>query len=174
MTAHVLSGVADKCLAAGMNDSIAKPINLNLLNQKLRKLLPSSKFAEITEGRSALADDPNELEHCDLSNLFEMTNNKPEKVAKYVGMVQKNLPVDLEILKGRKEAEDWVELKKVAHKIKGSIGYIGAVKISEEIKYLEGLDLENIEIEKINTLTLLVEEEIMLILSELSKLKIIK
>jgi signal transduction histidine kinase/CheY-like chemotaxis protein/HPt (histidine-containing phosphotransfer) domain-containing protein len=170
MTAHVLSGVAEKCIKAGMNDSIAKPINLNLLNQKLRRLLPKEKFQQIDSRKPVIIEKRRGLKHIDLSSLSEMTNNKTEKIAKYVGMVQKNLPVDLEALKRNNTQRNWEGVKSVSHKIKGSLGYIGAEIIVEEIKYLEGLDLESIEEEKINTVTLIVEKEIMLILNELGDL----
>jgi signal transduction histidine kinase/AmiR/NasT family two-component response regulator len=43
MTADVMEGSRDRCLAAGMDDYIAKPIRLSSLTEALRKWIPAAK-----------------------------------------------------------------------------------------------------------------------------------
>jgi CheY-like chemotaxis protein len=43
MTAHAMTGDRDKCLAAGMNDYIAKPIQPHLLLQTIERLLGAAR-----------------------------------------------------------------------------------------------------------------------------------
>jgi CheY-like chemotaxis protein len=45
MTANVFKEDIDKCLAAGMNDHIGKPLDIDELLEKLRKYLPANKIA---------------------------------------------------------------------------------------------------------------------------------
>jgi CheY-like chemotaxis protein len=40
MTANVFREDIEKCLAAGMNDHIGKPLNIDAVMEKLRKYLP--------------------------------------------------------------------------------------------------------------------------------------
>jgi CheY-like chemotaxis protein len=42
LTANALPGEREKCMAAGMNDYLAKPLTLELLSEKLREWSPST------------------------------------------------------------------------------------------------------------------------------------
>lgn len=177
MTAHVLEGVAEKCLDAGMNDSISKPVNLNALHTKIRSLVkkdgifgPPKSKSVITNGVSR--PEPVHLEsRINLDNLNSITGGKPEKVQRYIDIFLKNIPTDLEKLKEEVSEADYEGTKKTAHKIKGNLGYMGVTSIQDNILYLEGIDLENINSEEINSNLDVVEKEIVLILEELRTLK---
>ncbi|MCB9195322.1 MAG: response regulator [Flavobacteriales bacterium] len=174
MTAHVLEGVAEKCLEAGMNDSISKPVNITSLHQKIKALVKKENIfgpvsTEIMEtGQNS--DNPDFESRINLENLLAITGGKPEKIQRYIDIFLKNIPIDLEQLKSEVHAQDFESTKKTAHKIKGNLGYMGVTSIQNNILYLEGLDLENIDIEEIKTNLNVVEKEIVLILEELRTL----
>jgi len=171
MTAHVLKGVAQKCLDSGMNSSLSKPVNIRVLMTTIKELIPSEKFKRNTIQKDIQPNVTKSNSAINLSGLFEMTNNKHEKVLKYVNMILKNLPLDFSELKNHLISENWAEVKKKAHKIKGSLGYVGAERIKNEILYLEGIDLNQINKEEINQQTSAVDQEIILILKELENFK---
>jgi CheY-like chemotaxis protein/HPt (histidine-containing phosphotransfer) domain-containing protein len=176
MTAHVLEGVAEKCLDAGMNDSISKPVNLNALHQKIKTLVEKddifgpAKTTAIEE--SAIVEEPTEevASRINLDNLNAITGGKPEKVQRYINIFLKNIPTDLSQLQEEVGAEDYENAKKTAHKIKGNLGYMGVTSIQEHILYLEGIDLENVNHDEIKSNLNTVEKEIVLILEELRTL----
>ncbi len=60
MTAHALKGDMELCLEKGMDDYVAKPINRNLLVQKLLKWLasPNSSWLSGKDSDAALAPGP--------------------------------------------------------------------------------------------------------------------
>ncbi|MCP5169423.1 MAG: response regulator [Hahellaceae bacterium] len=47
LTAHALTSDREKCLNAGMNDHITKPIDFDLLFRKIREWLPSETYADV-------------------------------------------------------------------------------------------------------------------------------
>jgi PAS domain S-box-containing protein len=55
MTAHAMKGDAERCLAAGMDDYIAKPMRRELLLEALRRWIPQADGAEGEERRDAKA-----------------------------------------------------------------------------------------------------------------------
>ncbi len=171
MTAHVLKGVAQKCIDSGMDSSLSKPVNIRILMTTIKELLPEEKFKQKQSEKETKNIETINKSVINLSGLFEMANNKHEKVLKYVTMILKNLPSDFSELKEHLATENWEDLKKKAHKIKGSLGYVGAERIKDEILYLEGIDLNQINKKEINKQTSIVDQEIILILKQLENFK---
>lgn len=169
MTAHVLEGVSEKCIKAGMDDAISKPVNINVLNQKIRNVLGIK--SDQTESATKKEKQVTSTSLINLENLKGIARNKPEKLKKYIDMFLKNIPIDLDHLLTSKNEKDWKHVKTYAHKIKGNLGYMGVTSIQAEIIYLEQLDVSQIDENEINIKVAAIEKEIILILIELKDIK---
>jgi CheY-like chemotaxis protein len=55
MTAEVLAGCREQCLAAGMDDHLPKPVKLEFLFEALRKWIPAKPAAETPVGTNSHA-----------------------------------------------------------------------------------------------------------------------
>lgn len=143
VTAHAMEGDREKCLQAGMNDYIVKPINPGKLYETLGRWLfrPEStteSFAPVPPpDRKNIPDDvPVDLDH-----LALFTDGDPKQEQIYSGIF---LSVGEEILgvmrghiQGEKSTEEW---KQVVHKLKGSSAQIGANNLLAICKEAESKD----------------------------------
>jgi PAS domain S-box-containing protein len=139
-TANALQGEAEKCFAAGMNDYISKPIELNVLQKKLNKWLPLESKVH-SESASVLT---NEQTGNHLSNKKTKNNEPPIKravMSLYLGedetlqnsFLQSFIKQSNDLVKIINEAherKDWQHLKNLSHKFKSSCATIGAESLA--------------------------------------------
>jgi signal transduction histidine kinase/CheY-like chemotaxis protein len=167
LTAHVLEGVHDKCIQSGMNGSLAKPINLQHLYTKICSLLPHKCTGITTNPVDHEITEEITKKRIDFDTLKELTGNKPERIAKYLATIADNLPQDLLVLKDAVKRLDIEEIAKIAHKIKGSLVYIGNTTIKDQIIHFEKLKEVNSDENEIKKIFTDIEKEIILILEHI-------
>ena len=135
MTANALQGDSDKCLAAGMDDYLSKPVKLENLAQVLIKWLdiaaePSQDQPEVSVEQASQSVDLKYLKEIlgeeDEEGLFEMLEFFLED---YDGLMA--------TLAETFQAEDRGLLRDTAHKAKGGAGNAAAVPLSEIMKDLQ-------------------------------------
>lgn len=126
MTADAMPGTREKCLVAGMDDYISKPLNSDILRQMLSRWVT---FANETE--AANTDNASEQEF-DLSNLLEIYDGADETelqemISLFIRQSEETLQILHEnCLEGENQA--WVE---AAHKMKGAAALFQATALAE-------------------------------------------
>jgi len=168
----VLDGVAEKCNEAGMNDYISKPINLTILNQIIKRHVKKSTV----NGSAILKGQMKEFivldtTHVHLEELLQLVDNDYSKLEKYISIFFNNIPGDLESLKEAVDSQKWEELGKVAHKIKGNVGYMGITSIKKELQILEKVNKEVGDLEEIADIVNRVDLVLELAIKELKEIK---
>ncbi|HEY0845128.1 MAG TPA: EAL domain-containing protein [Noviherbaspirillum sp.] len=141
MTANVQQGDAEKCLAAGMDDYLAKPITLAELRLKLERWLARIEGS----GRSALPD----VSDCE-SDGTPLDQEAFEKLREILGpALQETVAPFLEDTPGylsRLETAvrdgDADAARAMAHSVKGSAGNLGATVLAQLAKEAEELAIE--------------------------------
>ncbi|MBB3267187.1 signal transduction histidine kinase/CheY-like chemotaxis protein [Azospirillum sp. OGB3] len=140
MTAHALEEERRRCLDAGMDDHIAKPVEphrlVAVLNRWLkpfgrREALPVAKGAEMD---AVLPDD---LEGFDLAPALARMNGRARTLRRAIlDFLDRygDAPVRLEHLRS---ARDGPALERFAHGLRGSAGTVGAMAASEAAAALE-------------------------------------
>jgi PAS domain S-box-containing protein len=120
MTASVLKGEKEKCIAIGMNDYISKPFDFSFLYNRISFLLGLETVNYfIPENKK-----PGNQNLFDLSLLEEMEDN--EYLFSVLTTFLNNTPADLKELKKAFTSGEIESVYKIAHKLKTSVGLFKA------------------------------------------------
>lgn len=156
LTAHVSKGVDKRCIEAGMNDYIAKPIQPDELAKVISRYLPGPGrvIAPLKDGDTT----PVEVV-LDREDLLIRLGGDEEIFEDVINAFTKNISYDVESLKQATINRDNVVLVRCAHKIKGGALNIGAKALSEAALKIENSAKEN-RLGDTNTLIGKLEHEI--------------
>jgi CheY-like chemotaxis protein/nitrogen-specific signal transduction histidine kinase/HPt (histidine-containing phosphotransfer) domain-containing protein len=141
ITANALQGEADRCLAAGMDDYLSKPIDLKLLRQSLVRWLPAQDEgkAGIAPGAAVAATraprgNGGAIDESALRSVF---GDDPAVFKEILdGFVGPSRRIVAEI-KGGCSRRSAGEVKAAAHKLKSSARSIGAYALADLCTELE-------------------------------------
>ncbi|MBL6458992.1 response regulator [Belnapia sp. T6] len=141
MTAHAYAQERQRCLDAGMNDHIAKPVDPALLIAALdRWLKPSAADqAPVTPATAPVAQDglPNSLPPFDLAAALDRLNGKRALLRKLIvdfGTRFAGTVTELRQAFGRGE---WQDARRVAHTLRGVAGSLEIRDVAEAARLLE-------------------------------------
>jgi PAS domain S-box-containing protein len=135
LTAGTIVGERERCLDAGMNDYITKPVLKETIETMLQTWLPKPE----TDLK----------QHFNRQELEIRLNNQMRLVEKVIGMASTSIDEILDELEQNLADRDWKLLGANAHKIKGvalSISLGVLAKQSAELEHLEVFDAEKIAI----------------------------
>ncbi|TXT37270.1 MAG: diguanylate cyclase, partial [Comamonadaceae bacterium] len=138
MTANTQPADVAKCLSAGMDDHLSKPLTLDSVRAHLHRWLPKM----LTESPVLLAgalhnsrpDEP--IDHGALARLREALGGA---VGQVIRPFLEDMPVYLEQMEAAAEAGDSDALRRAAHAVKGAAGNFGAVALVTLAKEMEAL-----------------------------------
>jgi diguanylate cyclase (GGDEF)-like protein len=143
MTANTQNGDSDFCIAAGMDDYLAKPLKLDLLRDKLGRWLAGAKDrlrpTAPAVSRSA-APESHKAAVLDNKVLGKLREETGEAFIRVIEVFLEDTPVYLQSLEKAIADEDFEALKEIAHCIKGSGRNLGAQRLIAVARQLEDLN----------------------------------
>ncbi len=173
LTAHALKSDLERCIEAGMNDFITKPVLPETLEQVLRKWLfapstesdtnvanthsvPKKEQQTEVQTKSASAPDFNQSEEgwkslpvFDYSALKQRMLGDDQMSKELIAVYWSRLPAQLEELKNLSAAGRQSPILRLAHTLKGSSGSVGAMQLFWLFTALEGAAKRNESLQRL-------------------------
>ncbi|MDM8554348.1 response regulator, partial [Desulfococcaceae bacterium HSG7] len=167
MTAHAMKGDRQKCIAAGMNDYIAKPISPGAVAEVLELWLakPVDKPAGASEyapGKASKSEDEFDAPDCQLifdsQALSERLMGDDELIRSVIEGFLDDMPKQIAKLKNAVDGGDCRLAEQQAHRIRGASVNIGGLALQQTAHDME-LTSKAGDMEKLKDLMPKMEEE---------------
>lgn len=137
MTAGAAKDERQRCLDAGMDDYISKPINPAAMLDVLKGYLPSVQAHHIPAPPSPVGTE-REAPVFDLEQALWVTGNRVEMLRRLIDVFLKSVPERVNELKTALSNGDMTEAHRLAHSLKGASASVGAKRFSLRAAELEG------------------------------------
>lgn len=141
MTAGVTAFERESCIASGMNDLIAKPIETEKMLATILQYIPGIESVSVVGlDDNSVSQEKNGV--FDITSLLKVGTNVPGYLSKAAVLVENlvnNSGVSLQKAKASFDAGNYDEVAKILHTLRGSLGVVGAINFSGQALALEKL-----------------------------------
>jgi two-component system, sensor histidine kinase and response regulator len=134
MTAHAMKGDRERCLDAGMDGYVSKPIQPRDLNEAI------SRIAGVVPETNPLS--PSGADDVNLAEALARVGDDAELLAQVAGLFLDESPKQLADLRAAVARGDCLVMQRLAHTLRGSVGVFGARAACEAAQRLETMAKE--------------------------------
>ncbi|MBC8159064.1 MAG: PAS domain-containing protein [Alphaproteobacteria bacterium] len=136
ITANALQGEADRCLQAGMDDYLAKPVEMPLLKETLKKWMPAAS-ASSKPAKGAGTKSGNGGSAIDLSALTDVFGDDAETIREILSEFVAPATSNVKEIKDAFDSGSADGVGMAAHKLKSSSRAVGAHELADLCRDME-------------------------------------
>jgi two-component system sensor histidine kinase/response regulator len=139
MTAHAMKGDRERCLEAGMDGYISKPIN----GRELEKAIAGALYGQdaTQAGKSSKTHEPDVAPDSaiswDIAQTLERLGGDEKLLHEVVEIFLEEGPKQMTTLRHAIAEGNAADIEKTAHSLKGELGYLGVSEVSKKAHELE-------------------------------------
>ncbi len=130
MTAYAMKGDRERCVNAGMDDYVAKPVAPRELLDVVERWAGREVLPPAVEAGEAPALEPEE-ELVDFRQLEVASDGDRSFALELIGLFVNDTAQAIGKLQEALSLENWSQISAISHSIKGSAGNIGAVRVQD-------------------------------------------
>jgi two-component system sensor histidine kinase/response regulator len=138
MTANALQGDREKCIAAGMDDYVSKPVSPEELSKVLRRVL-----FHTVEAEPRRSEDLEDLPPVDMERLFQAMGTERSELQEILDIYLEEMPESLERLRLAIAHGNANEVGLIAHNCGGTSANCGMTALVAPFQELERMVREN-------------------------------
>jgi PAS domain S-box-containing protein len=137
MTARAMQGDRERCLAAGMNDYVTKPVSPRLLAEALDKWLPQGSAATmdrvpvVPAGAASLPAQESVAPVFDRAGMMSRLMNDEDLAKEILAAFLEDIPRQIAALRSYLESGDARGAERQAHNLKGAAATVGGERLRD-------------------------------------------
>jgi len=136
LTAHAMAGDRKRCLAAGMDEYVAKPLRSEELVDALARVVEDNPISD-PPGSTTTEDVMDAVIPMDLTHLRELVGGDEEVMGEILDLFMEDAPRQIAALGEAITQGNWEEAHRLAHTLKGSASNVGAEPLRQAAWSLE-------------------------------------